>query len=295
MKFALKPSGPYMLARWWRLSLLSLVEFTASYFRSFVALVVLTVVYFAASYSEFRHGGSWVGLTYGFASLALVLILMYYGIRKRAYRSPIGKLEDWLRSHMSLGVLSLFAVLFHSGFRFHDQLAVTALVLLAAVFLSGIVGAMLYANIPPKMMAVESNLSAAEISDKINQVADSMTRLAQAKSAPFQALCRGLIEAESPATMAGWRILSPSFRRKHAGRKELRIYEADIKRVEAREQEDLTHLLDLSRQMKELHDRLIRKQNYVNLMAAWLYVHVPISFLMLAAILVHAVSAFYYW
>ena len=295
MKFTRKRPGPSMLGRWWRSSLSALVGFSASYFRSFVALVLLTVVYFAAADSQFRHGGSWVGLIYGFTSLALVIILIYYGIRKRSYSSPIGKLEDWVRSHMSLGVLALFAVLLHSGFRFHDHLAVTAFVLLTVVFLSGIVGALLYANIPPKMMAVESNLSAAEISDKINQVADSMTRLAQTKSAPFQGLCRGLIEAEWPASMAGWRILSPGYRRKHAGRKELRLYEADIKRVEAREEEDLKHLLNLSHQMRDLHDRLIRKQIYVNLMAAWLYVHVPISFLMVAAILVHAVSAFYYW
>src|SRR5207249_4470774 len=161
--------------------------------------------------------------------------------------------------------------------------------LLILVFLSGIVGAALYATIPPRLINLESNLTSAEISDRINDLAGSMRRLASGKSVAFQGVCHALITREWPSPTAGWRVLLPAYRNKRAAQDELRHYETDMARIEPQEQAHLTHLFELSRQMKVLHDRLVRKQAYINLMAVWLYVHVPLSVVMTIAISVHII------
>ena len=64
--------------------------------------------------------------------------------------------------------------------------------------------------------------------------------------------------------------------------------------VPAEEQEDLKEMLVLSRRHKELHRRLVLEQRYRNLLAAWLYLHVPLSLALLVLMSVHAVAAVYY-
>jgi hypothetical protein len=43
-----------------------------------------------------------------------------------------------------------------------------------------------------------------------------------------------------------------------------------------------------------LHDRLIHRQRYINLMGAWLYLHVPLSFALLVALAAHLIAVLYY-
>src|SRR5258708_6415564 len=90
---------------------------------------------------EYTHGGSQMGIAYGVAGTLLILLLAFFGVRKRWYRSTFGTLEQWMQSHIYLGVLSLVVLIFHSGGRFNDAVAVTTLILVAIVVFSGIFGA----------------------------------------------------------------------------------------------------------------------------------------------------------
>jgi hypothetical protein len=121
-----------------------------------------------------------------------------------------------------------------------------------------------------------------------------MTRLAAGKSASFQEVCRYLIESERPPSMAGWRILFPSHAGRRAAGKGAQL-KALLSRVGSEEQVPLTQLLVLAREMRELHDRLIQRQRYINIMAVWLHLHVPLSFAMVVAVVVHITAFFYYW
>jgi hypothetical protein len=273
----------------------SLVALSASYSRSAYALAALLASYLIYSSLAFPRGGSWMGIIYGGLALLLILALFYYGIRKRSYGDAGLSLETWLRSHYSLGVLVLFVVLFHSGFRFHDRVAVILFVLMCAVIASGFAGALLYAMIPSRLINVESSLTAPAISDEINRLAEAILRLAVNKSAALQSACRAVIEAERPAPAAGWRILRSAHFARRTARQDLAAFFNSLRGITSEEQGDLTRLRELSQQMRDLHDRLIRKQRYVNLMSVWLYVHVPVSLAMLVFLLAHILGAFYYW
>src|ERR1043166_8532450 len=96
-------------------------------------LIAATASYWMYQRREFAHGGSRWGLIYGVAGYLLILLLAFFGIRKRWYRSRFGTLEQWLQSHIWLGVLVMIILLFHTGGRFNDRIAVITLLLVAIV------------------------------------------------------------------------------------------------------------------------------------------------------------------
>ena len=260
-----------------------------SFFWIFVLMIGSYVVY---ANRAFPHGGSFMGMIYGVLGLIGILILMFFGVRKRSYKSSFGTVESWLQVHIYLGILVFFIIFFHSGFRFHDQVAVTALILLTLVTLSGVVGALLYTFVPPLLSDLESKLTAREISDQMNQLAQAMARLAAGKSVAFQELCATLLSIKRPKPFAGWRMMAPRVIDRAAQTQTGLL--GGLERVPANEHADVTQLLALDNQMKELQTFLIQKQRYINTMAAWLYIHLPLSFAMMVAVITHIAAFFYY-
>lgn len=259
--------------------------------RIFVVLLAgVTASYIWDYQREYTHGGSQMGLAYGVAGTLLILLLAFFGIRKRWYRSTFGTLEQWMQSHIYLGVLALVILLFHSGGRFNDAVAVTTLILVAVVVVSGIFGAILYVTVPRLLTEVESNLTVEEISDQLNQLARSMARIASGKSAPFQRIYDELIRESLPRWLAGWRLLYTRRRRQEGVGDWSRL----IALVAKDEQDDLRQMLVLSRQRKELLIRLVYQQRYKNILESWLYIHVPFTIALLLFAAVHIVAVFYY-
>jgi predicted membrane channel-forming protein YqfA (hemolysin III family) len=241
---------------------------------------------------EFPHGGSTYGLAYGIAGTALILLLAFFGIRKRWYRSRFGTLEQWLQSHIYLGLLVLVILFFHTGGRFNDKIAVTALVLVIIVVASGIVGAVLYAIVPRLLTEVESDLTVEEIADQLNQLARSMARIASGRSAPFQRIYDELLRQTAPGGLAGWRLIVSRLGRKP--QKDPGDWARLIALVPREEQEELRQMLVVSRQRRELLLRLIYQQRYKNILEFWLYIHVPFTIVLLAFAALHVAAVFYY-
>lgn len=259
----------------------------------FAILLIATSVHYFFFYAnkEFPHGGSETGLAYGIAGTALILLLAFFGIRKRWYRATFGTLEQWLQSHIWLGVLVVIVLFFHTGGRFSDKWAVATYALVVIVVLSGILGAVLYATVPRMLTEVESNLTVEDISDQLNQLARSMARIASGRSAPFQRIHDELVRQSTPGAMAGWRLLVSRLGRRTK-------QEADWARLIAlvpkEEQEELRQMLVVSRQRRELLLRLIYQQRYKNVLESWLYIHVPFTIALLVFAAVHIAAVFYY-
>lgn len=257
-----------------------------------VLLIAVAASYWYYAQREFPHGGSRFGLGYGIAGTALILLLAFFGIRKRWYRSRFGTLEQWLQSHIYLGILSLVVLLFHTGGRFNDKVAVTTLILVIIVVASGIFGAILYATVPRLLTEVESNLTVEEISDQLNQLGRAMARIASGRSAPFQRIYDELLKQTTPGGLAGWRLLLSRLAKKRQA--EAADWARLIALAPKEEQEDLRQMLVLSRQRKELLLRLIYQQRYKNFLEAWLYIHIPFTIALLIMAVVHIAGVFYY-
>lgn len=221
----------------------------------------------------------------------LCFLLAFFGIRKRWYRSTFGTVEQWMQSHIYLGVLVMVILIFHAGGRFNDKVAVATLILVAIVVASGVLGAILYVTVPRMLTEVESNLTVGEISEQLNQLAKQMARIASGRSAPFQRIYNQLIREDAPGWLAGWRLL---FRRMRRGNARTADWTNLLALVQKDEQEQIRQLLVVSRQRKELLIRLIYQQRYKNVLESWLYIHVPFTILLLVFAIVHVAAAFYY-
>ena len=62
----------------------------------------------------------------------------------------------------------------------------------------------------------------------------------------------------------------------------------------AGEQEELRQLLVLSRQRRELHQRLLAQQRYRNQLEVWLYLHLPLSLALVALVAAHLIGVFFF-
>jgi hypothetical protein len=257
-----------------------------------VLLAVVAGVYLWQGKGQFPHGGSLIGLVYGTIGYLLILLLAFYGIRKRAYRSRLFTLEGWLQSHIYLGILVLIVLIFHSGGRFNDRIAVATLILCAVVVLSGIAGAIFFVTVPRLLTEVESNLTAEEISAQLNQLGKSMARIASGRSAPFQRIYDGLIKESLPGWLAGWRLLFARMRK--SSQQAAGDWSKLLSLVGKDEQEQLRQMLVVSRQRKELLIRLMYQQRYKNVLEFWLYIHVPVTIALIALGTLHVVAVFYY-
>lgn len=261
--------------------------------RIFIVLLALVIGAFVWNYErEFPHGGSLIGLIYGTAGFLLILLLAFYGIRKRWYRSRLGTMEQWLQSHIYLGLLVLVLLVLHTGGRFNDTVAVTTLVLVAVVVLSGIAGAIFFVTVPRLLTEVESNLTVEEISQQLNQLARNMARIASGRSAPFVRIYDGLMAESMPGWLAGWRLLFARMRR--GSQQTAADWSKLLALVGKEEQEQLRQMLVFSRQRKELLMRLMYQQRYKNILEFWLYIHVPVTVAVIVFGTVHVVAVFYY-
>src|SRR3954451_22390517 len=257
----------------------------------FVLLIASAASFVYYIQREFPHGGSRFGLAYGAIGFFLCFLLAFFGIRKRWYRSTFGTLEQWMQSHIYLGILAMVLLVFHAGGRFNDKVAVATLILVAIVVASGILGAILYVTVPRMLTEVESNLTAGEISEQLNQLAKQMARIASKRSAPFQRIYNQLIREDAPGWLAGWRLL---FRRMRRGPSRTADWTNLLALVEKDEQEEIRELFGVSGQHKDLLVCLIYHQRYKNVLQSLLYIHVPFPILLHVFAIIHVAAAFYY-
>lgn len=257
-----------------------------------VFLIASGASYYYYQQREYTHGGSKTGIVYGIIGIALIYLLAFFGIRKRWYKSTFGTLEQWLQSHIYLGLLVIVILFFHTGGRFNDRIAVTTLILAAIVVGSGIAGAVLYVTVPRLLTEIEGDLTVDEMSDQLNQFARAMARIASGRSAAFQRIHDELVRQTRPGGLAGWRLLLSRLRRKKQS--DPADWARLIGLVPKEEQEELRQMLVISRQRREILLRLTFQQRYKNALEFWLYIHVPFTIALIVFSVLHVAAVFYY-
>ena len=112
-------------------------------------LALLISLLSAVAYVVYRppqgsYGGSWVGYTLGTIGALLILMLLWFGVRKRRYRSNVGQVQGWLSAHVYLGTSLIVIVTLHAGFEVGWNVHTLAYVLMLLVIASGMIGAYAY-------------------------------------------------------------------------------------------------------------------------------------------------------
>jgi hypothetical protein len=125
------------------------------WFKAAIALSVLTAAAYLLHEPPIKpYGGTWLGYTLGTVGAILILWLMWYGVRKRRYRSTGGTVQGWLSAHIYLGTALVVVVKLHTGFELGWNVHTLAYVLMLAVVFSGIYGVVAYLRIPEAMTEI---------------------------------------------------------------------------------------------------------------------------------------------
>jgi len=243
------------------------------------------------------YGGTWLGYALGTLSALLVLWLLLLGVRKRRYRSRMGTVQGWTSAHVYLGASLLVLATLHSGFEFGWNVHTLAYVLMALVIASGAVGVYAYLRYPALMT---KNLGEDTLEGTLLSVGDldrKCRRIALDLPDEVNTIVTRATRASTREARLGGSLLGPLAG--DAVRCPTREACAELVRVGAGysgQQSVLNgQLVSAMTRKSTLIDRVRRDLRYRALMELWLYAHVPLSFALLAALIAHVISVFYFW
>lgn len=262
---------------------------------------------------DMPNGGTWLGYTLGTICAVLILWLMFLGIRKRSYSSRMGTVQGWTSAHIYLGAAVLILATLHSGWDVGWNVHTLTYVLLCLVVLSGFFGLFTYLRYPDLVTENRNGMTREQLFKQVQDLDRQCIRTAEDLDAETRALVQSA--AERTSVGGGWwaqlsgtdssKVVLPAT---YAGGGDSgQVGNADQRKVvdllskrlaESRGGSELTQLQSLLSGLatkQELMRRIRRDIRFHALLNIWLYVHVPLSFGLLAALLTHIVSVFIYW
>ncbi|HZP65190.1 MAG TPA: hypothetical protein VFB32_02685 [Rudaea sp.] len=281
-----------------------------------VALLVASVVAYAwHDPGGPPNGGTWLGYTLGTIGALLIVWLMFFGIRKRSYLGNIGTLRGWLSAHVFLGTSLILIVLLHSGFQVGWNIHTLAFVLMLVVIFSGFFGVFAYLRYPTLMTRNRENATREAMLEEVAEIDQNALALADGIDPKIHAVVLRSIENTRLGggvwtqlrARDGSDLALDSLHKAialHEQKQEMRTAEMPTmfamvdflaERATDKQGEGMRKLIDLISRKKSLATKVARDMQYQAMMEIWLYIHVPLSFALLAALTAHIVSSFFYW
>jgi hypothetical protein len=287
----------------------SVLEFKQGrYFKVAVFLCILAILSYGwyeplTKYLNFPfvypkpYGGTWLGYTLGTIAALLIVWLMFLGIRKRSYSSSIGSVQGWTSAHVYLGTSLIVFASLHCAFEFGWNIHTLAYALMMIVIGSGFFGVFVYLRYPEHMTA---NLAGETLETMLLKVADLERKCKKlALDLPDEVNTLLLTAIDDSAKRSA---LGGSLRRQLKGvdqKHPMRIARDrllkmgsnfTVNQVMMQEQliAEMTRIITLT-------DRVRLDLRFRALMQVWLYFHVPLSFALLASLIAHIISVFYFW
>lgn len=261
------------------------------------------------------NGGTWLGYTLGTIGALLIVWLMFFGIRKRRYLNNVGTLRGWLSAHIYLGTCLILIVLLHAGFQLGWNIHTLAFVLMLIVIFSGFFGVYVYLRYPNLMTRNRESATREAMLEEVNEIDLNALALADGIDPKIHAVVLRSIENTKLGggvwtqlrARDGSDLALDSLHKAIAAREK----KQDMKTTEMptmfamvdflagratdKQGDAMRKLIDLISRKKGLATKVARDMQYQAMMEIWLYIHVPLSFALLAALIAHIVSSFFYW
>lgn len=256
------------------------------------AVSLVAVLGYALADAEPRpNGGSWIGYTLGTIGALLILWLSLLGIRKRKMTRGAWSLKAWTSAHVYLGLALIVIGTLHTGFQFGWNVHTLAYALMMLVILSGIFGISVYATLPATLSSNREEMTQAQMLEALAAIDRQLNDAAQPLDRRWADEVLAAL-GEGPFSGGLWRRLTGTWRNSPTQQAAFAFNrasgaesgEAAMQRVEALLQRRLAQL-----------DRMRRHMRIKALLEVWLYVHVPATLALIAALTAHIISVFYYW
>ena len=252
------------------------------------------VIYMFNDVQPRPNGGSAYGYIMGTIGLLLILWLTALGFRKRKMTTGRWSLKAWTSAHVYLGLALIIVATLHTGFQFGWNVHTLAYVLMMLVIFSGIYGITAYSTIPRALSNNRGETTQVQMLDNIRQLDRQLHDAAQPLDHRFAEIVRMSLD-DDPFGGSLWTRLTGNLSQ-IAARARAQAAIREVTGPNAAIGNNPLEKVDVLLERKEAS--LARVRNHLRLKAlleVWLYVHVPLTFALIAALIVHIVAVFFYW
>ncbi len=254
-------------------------------------LMVVSALGYALIDVEPRHnGGSWYGYTLGTIGALLIVWLSLLGVRKRRITEGRWSLKAWTSAHVYLGLALIVIGTLHTGFQLGWNVHTLAYVLMMFVIISGIYGIIVYATLPEKISANRNQMTKAQMLEALGATDRQLESAAQ----PLERSDSDLVIAALEQDPFGFGLVAritgkyPRCRTNRA----LAGLAPDSSGLHGETGEKVVKLLRKRRaQLEQIRGQMRLRA----LLDIWLYIHIPVTIALIAALAAHIISVFYYW
>jgi hypothetical protein len=280
---------------------------------SLIVGVACVLLYLTQDSAEPRNGGTWQGYVLGTIGALLIVWLSFLGIRKRRYRSAFGRVQGWTSAHVYLGTMLLLIATLHCAGQFGWNIHTLAYALMCVVIVSGFFGTYVYLEYPRLLSDVRSGGSRDGLFAELFELDKRGKDLARqcdpdVQSAVFSGIARTsvgggvaaqLFGRDSSQFVPGTANLGSAVSKPLSNRDQQAVIDIVAERIpranRRTEVASLQSLLSVLSRRQAVLRRLRRDVRLQGWLKVWLYVHVPLTAGLMAALLAHIVSTFVYW
>jgi hypothetical protein len=231
------------------------------------------------------NGGTWYGYTLGTIGVGLILWLSLLGVRKRRINPGAWSLKAWTSAHVYLGLSLVVVGTLHTGFQIGWNVHTLAYVLMLLVIATGIYGVVVYATLPASLSANRKEMTRAQMLDALTAIDRQLESAAQ----PL-----GRSEADLVIAALGQNVFY--------GGPLARMTGSYPGCATARALNGMGGGSDATTRVAALlerrRDQLAQIRGALRIRAMleiWLFIHIPLTIALIAALTAHVISVFYYW
>ena len=273
----------YGNGRWWKTAI--------------VICVICFATYFLIDVQPRHNGGSWYGYTLGTIGFGLILWLTMLGVRKRAMTPGRWSLKAWTSAHVYLGLSLIVIATLHTGFQLGWNVHTLAWSLMMIVILSGLFGIYVYATLPKALSQNRYDEDGAITEKVMIEQMKQLDRQIHDAAQPLDPEAAAIVEkclGEDAFAGSFWKRVRNSYPGDltRIAMTELR----KLRNFRPRTDDDPFERVETLLTKKEaLLAKLRRHLQLKSWLQAWLYIHVPATFALIAALTAHVISVFFYW
>lgn len=243
---------------------------------------------------------SGIGYWLGIAGATLMLLLILYPLRKRLkFFHRFGRVANWFRMHMILGILAPTLVVLHTNFKLGSLNSRLALFTMLVVVASGIVGRYLYAKVHKGLYGKQ-----AQLRDVLADITDLQAGLIEGLGQD-----RGLISeleafAQKPAqTVNFWTVffnaVTIGMRTRRARSRLLNRVRRHLSETQssATRRQHRQHTRDIDQHLRLFFAAVNKAERltlFERLFAMWHHLHMPLFALLAITVTVHIIAVHLY-
>jgi hypothetical protein len=201
--------------------------------------------------------------------------------------------QGWLSAHVYFGLSLIVVITLHTGFQFGWNVHTLAYGLMISVIITGLYGVYSYIRLPTQITKNLRGETLDSLLQKISRLDEQMISLANKLPQEIKEIVRWAAKETTIGGGAFEQLMPHRF--------------ACPTSIAVKKLHDLGKNLDVpqSRLHRELYSTMLRKEILVNRvrrdislrakLEIWLYAHVPLAIALVAALVAHIFSIFFYW